>query len=90
MTSSKNGKQAVADDLTQFSFRGPLELHREVHAAAAAESLSFAEFARRALWDAVQNPPSKTAERISEIEARLEHLEGVMRLLESAGVAPTG
>jgi hypothetical protein len=74
MPSSKNGHTA---DLTQFSFRGPLELHREVHAAAAQESLSFAEFARRALWDAVTNPPSKLAERISEVEARLEEIEAL-------------
>lgn len=65
----KNGARA---EVAQFSFRGPVALHQEVHAAAAAQDMTFAEFARRALADAVANPPSELADRISEIEATLE------------------
>ena len=65
---------AVEADRRQFSFRGPQELHDEVHAAATRDSLSFAEFCRRALWQAVANPTPDLVARIEEVEDRLRDL----------------
>lgn len=76
MSETENGS------IAQFSFRGPTELHQEVHAAAASESMSFAEFCRRALWERLANPAPQMAERVENLEARLAELEA------SRGMAP--
>ena len=82
--------KSAEPDVAQFNFRGPTKLHAQVMKAADKEGVSFAEFARRALLEAAANPPRKLEQRISEVERRVEALEGPLvaeRIVKAASPA---